>query len=755
MTAYVPGAGHAVPLDAPLDRSWVARPAALYRYSRALGVAWADGFFLTAWPRVAQIVMLIAFLIGLGAGATHWTPAAFGVISETGIYAGPFPAGAYVTVFAQSIPFLVVAAFLGAISARAGLLLTLGYALGDYLIAGPQFGVPAAGYPVTMFGFSNPYLSAFCYVRLPQLLMYALLLLLAVMPTLATASLVQGLRPLGRYLGNAKRLAGRYVEVDVRVAVGMPMGKVAAAILAVGRIALLCAVQWWLVYTWTLAAAMIFRIPWLWAGQPPPIPVFVFLAVIGSWVTNAAIAGILLRGILVLLANRNPAVRTRAGRLLLAQAAVDRRRAGSRLPTWASSALRSVALGAFIALILSGYDSDPVVGMRIFAFAAGMLVLRSSLLPLLPPWRLWVGVVNKVPAIARLAPCAVVLPPLTMWYFLYAPGASVQANAATGSFGAQIVAMGLGLILLVVLLPGAQRGWSGGLGREARAGGQAPGRRVPGRRIAVFGISFMLLGAVFDLPTQVFGACLDPHCCFNVDNGLAALVVGGTAILIFGLGLLFAPETGAVDVPEIASGARLAAAGLDEVGGFDGLMASLRSATGRMFMRGAGNAAGDATPDIAATDTGATDASVDTTPTSTGAPPEPELPVQGDAPSNQIVNSHGDPYPDAIDIRTGERVPFPRGALRHVPKEDRVPWNRKGDFSKDWYIRQWYERGYSDPPSGWRNIQIHHIHPREFGGSNDFDNLVPLSTEDHIPFNTWWRHVDPLIIEEIIVDDLP
>jgi len=582
------GSDRSVPARSPLDQSWVVRPAALYRYSRLLGLACADGLYLTAWPRAAKILSLIAFLIGLGTGATHWTPEAFGVIGETGLYAGPFPTGALVTVFAQSIPFLVVVAVMGALSARAGVLLTLGYALGDYLIAGLQFGMPAAGYPVTIFGFSNPYLTAFCYVRVPQLLMYALLFLLAVMPTLATSALAQSLRPLGQYLGHARRLARRYVDIEVRVADGVPLGKAGAALLAVGRIILLCAVQWWFVYSWTLAAPMIFRIPWLWAGSPPPIPVFIFLAVIGGWVTNAAIAGMLLRGVLVLLANRNPAVRARAGRFLLAQADGERRRTRSPLPAWASSTWRSVALAAVIALLLSGYDSDPVVGIRVFAFAASMLVLRSPLLPLLPPWRLWMGVMDRIPAIIRLAAVAITLPALAAWYFLDAPGASVQANAATGSFGAQIVATGLGLLLLVVLLPGSGSTRSRGPEQEVAAGGRTGGRRVWGRRIALFSVSFMLLTVLFDLPMRADAACLDPHCCFNVDKGLAAIVVGGTVLLLSTLALIVFPPSAPGDIGGMDAGGGLVFAGVNELGGFDGLIATIRSAAGVGQAAGAG-----------------------------------------------------------------------------------------------------------------------------------------------------------------------
>ncbi len=34
---------------------------------------------------------------------------------------------------------------------------------------------------------------------------------------------------------------------------------------------------------------------------------------------------------------------------------------------------------------------------------------------------------------------------------------------------------------------------------------------------------------------------------------------------------------------------------------------------------------------------------------------------------------------------------------------------------------------------------IHHIVPREYGGTNAFENLVPVLRSAHQQFNAWWR----------------
>jgi hypothetical protein len=43
-------------------------------------------------------------------------------------------------------------------------------------------------------------------------------------------------------------------------------------------------------------------------------------------------------------------------------------------------------------------------------------------------------------------------------------------------------------------------------------------------------------------------------------------------------------------------------------------------------------------------------------------------------------------------------------------------------------------------PRGWKNNDIHHIRPREYGGQNNFENLVPVNRTIHQKqFNPWWQ----------------
>jgi len=66
----------------------------------------------------------------------------------------------------------------------------------------------------------------------------------------------------------------------------------------------------------------------------------------------------------------------------------------------------------------------------------------------------------------------------------------------------------------------------------------------------------------------------------------------------------------------------------------------------------------------------------------------------------------------------------------------RVPW---GSSERGAFIKDWYDRGFDTPPGGWADYDIHHIVPREYGGTNAFDNLAPVPRSVHQQeFNAWW-----------------
>lgn len=94
-------------------------------------------------------------------------------------------------------------------------------------------------------------------------------------------------------------------------------------------------------------------------------------------------------------------------------------------------------------------------------------------------------------------------------------------------------------------------------------------------------------------------------------------------------------------------------------------------------------------------------------------------------------------YPKVVDPRTGRNIPFLSGIGGKIPVAERVSW---GTTERGAFIKEWYDRGYAPPRGGWAEYDIHHIQPREFGGSNDFWNLVPVQRQTHQDlFNAFWR----------------
>ncbi|WP_182112774.1 HNH endonuclease signature motif containing protein [Actinotalea sp. JY-7876] len=102
-----------------------------------------------------------------------------------------------------------------------------------------------------------------------------------------------------------------------------------------------------------------------------------------------------------------------------------------------------------------------------------------------------------------------------------------------------------------------------------------------------------------------------------------------------------------------------------------------------------------------------------------------------------ILNRLGQVYPSVLDARTGAPIHYPGDGLQRVAATERVLWNTR---TRAAYIAEWRGRGFEVPPEGWAAYDIHHVQPRLYGGSNSFDNLVPVLREVHrAEFNPWWE----------------
>ncbi|HVO81580.1 MAG TPA: hypothetical protein VMT28_12665 [Terriglobales bacterium] len=127
-----------------VDWWWVDVPCKLRQWSTLLWAAWSDGIYLTAWPRVATVLVFAVFLFGFVEGNTHWS---YRTIVGSNGFAGNVLApsatannwgGPTRLVFAENLVLLLVAVGVGSLSANLGLTLVLGYALGDIFFLGAR-----------------------------------------------------------------------------------------------------------------------------------------------------------------------------------------------------------------------------------------------------------------------------------------------------------------------------------------------------------------------------------------------------------------------------------------------------------------------------------------------------------------------------------------------------------------------------------------------------------------------------------------
>ncbi len=103
-----------------------------------------------------------------------------------------------------------------------------------------------------------------------------------------------------------------------------------------------------------------------------------------------------------------------------------------------------------------------------------------------------------------------------------------------------------------------------------------------------------------------------------------------------------------------------------------------------------------------------------------------------------VANNEGMFYPEVPDLRTGRPIQFPVGEFAKVDKGNRTTWDSSANRYA--YIKEWNDRGYEAPVGGWKEYDIHHIQPLEYGGNNNFWNLVPVQRQTHVELlNKFWR----------------
>lgn len=110
-------------------------------------------------------------------------------------------------------------------------------------------------------------------------------------------------------------------------------------------------------------------------------------------------------------------------------------------------------------------------------------------------------------------------------------------------------------------------------------------------------------------------------------------------------------------------------------------------------------------------------------------------------PDSVPINKKGELYPKVKDAIDNE-VPYP-GDCQWIPPEQRVDRLNTDAYKKWW---QDTKNGGREPDGGWGEWRIHHIRPVSFGGTNDYNNLVPVRAgNDHQSFTNWWNNNRPWI----------
>jgi hypothetical protein len=306
------------------ERWWVDLPVGAARLSPTFGRALSDGFYLSAWPRLAAIAPPLALLLGLILG---WSR--IGYYSTDGID----------YLFSPLTVLLMV--LVSQQGAALGLWMLLGFALGDlhWAFSG-QDGV----------GISEIFLQGLA----PRALGDAILAILLVACPLVSATVTRA---------GWARLASRF------------SGPAAGA----ASVLLRAAVSAAMVYFWLGAAPVLTQAMFTWAGGSARTH-----GLVQTWATQglgvAAVAGLAAggRGFLVLLAQPRLAGRFTRLRAIAAQSTT-----ASGPPT----AVVGVALRAgFVTLICGGLLASWAAAGKLFVIGAAILAARDLAARWPPPW---------------------------------------------------------------------------------------------------------------------------------------------------------------------------------------------------------------------------------------------------------------------------------------------------------------------------------------------------------------------------------
>jgi hypothetical protein len=371
---------------------------------------WAAPVAEWSWIRLPVLVrpfsQVLSVALGDGAFLRRW-PLAGALVPPAALLAG-LAAGALHPgpVYSSWAPVLALLALVAGFGAGPGSWAWLGFVLGDWLFA-DRTTLPGFGYRLRSGSLTEGLLHAWIPLLLAYLLLWSLL---AVAPLLATSTRWTTRALLRR---RAPALAG-------------PAG------VAAHLVTLMLYVP-----AWAYATSFLIRPLWSYAGSIPATSDIEPLQSSAGWL-----------GLLAVLAGSVRLGLEHNARMPLPVA--TRPPAGGQArpdPAWGLP-VRAGLQVLLLTLLLSGIVADLVQGLLLVAVLGGVVLLR---LVVVPRWRRYAAVVQRVPAILRMVAC------LGVGYVGSELFVQPQAESGERSFLSMLAVVVLCLAVGALLLPGPAR----------------------------------------------------------------------------------------------------------------------------------------------------------------------------------------------------------------------------------------------------------------------------------------------------------
>jgi hypothetical protein len=324
------------------------------------------------------------------------------------------------TVFTESLTLMVLVAVLGTASASLGLAFTFGFALGDFFLAHTVWTTPSSSF--FFHGHSwfdhGTILPVLVRVRVPLLIEYALLLLLAARISVLAKALVAPLAPPASW--------------DRRLRLGI-------------AIAAYVIVTYALVYFWTQMVPLLVRPLFTWSASGARNPTKLAVAplqqhggTVVAWAVAVALARMAIQAATVV--RSDLAARLDAAQAPL-RAAGPVRRARRRLHPWIAAVAATAGTILLLAGIMETWEEAVALGAVILAVRAA----RAGLVPV--PLGPWPRLARQVPAVVRLGVGLIVIHEVAASVL---PG---RLNAQAQSFQPLVVLVGVAVIVFYLLVP--------------------------------------------------------------------------------------------------------------------------------------------------------------------------------------------------------------------------------------------------------------------------------------------------------------